>query len=330
MEKNMGYLPSRQAAALQKDQGGSYPRNPAPRSGQYHTAPQGLKQSPQGEQMITVPVSSIQDQAAFALIEQVVMQGDLSKLNPEQRVLYYKKVCDSAGLNPFTRPFDYITLNGKLTLYAKKDATDQLRKVNGISIDKLEDRIVDDLYIVKAFARTKDGRTDAATGAVTIGHLKGEAKANAIMKAETKAKRRVTLSISGMGLVDESETESIPGAKTIDVDMSTGEIKQTYAPSIAPIQEIKQVAQQTKEDQKLSGKLLSKDQVDELLSLLDNCEGTYRASVYNYLKDAYECTQLLGAPEELYEKIKRAATIKAREYQDRMVNLALREEMVNA
>jgi len=317
MEKNMGYLPSRSAAALQKDQGGSYPRNPAPRSGQYHTAPQGLKQSPQGEQMITVPVQSVQDQAAFALIEQVVMQGDLSKLNPEQRVLYYKKVCDSAGLNPFTRPFDYITLNGKLTLYAKKDATDQLRKVNGISIDKLEDRIVDDLYIVKAFARTKDGRTDAATGAVTIGHLKGEAKANAIMKAETKAKRRVTLSISGMGLVDESETESIPGAKTVDVDMSTGEIKQTYAPSIAPIQ-AKEV------------KLLSSSQVDELLDILDNCERQYTNSVYEYLKNVYQCNTLVGAPEDVYERIKKAATIKAREYQDRMVNSALRETMVEA
>jgi hypothetical protein len=260
--------------------------------------------------MITVPVQSVQDQAAFALIEQVVMQGDLSKLNPEQRVLYYKKVCDSAGLNPFTRPFDYITLNGKLTLYAKKDATDQLRKVNGISIDKLEDRVVDDLYIVKAYARTKDGRTDAATGAVTIGHLKGEAKANAIMKAETKAKRRVTLSISGMGLVDESETESIPGARAVDVDMSTGEIKQSYAPIVAPVQE-KEV------------KLLNKDQIQELCELLGECDPDYRKSVYEYLKNAYQCNQLLGAPEEVYDRIKKAATLKAREYQDKLINLEM-------
>jgi len=312
----MGYLPSRKDMAAQYD---SQARTPAPRSGQYHTANQGLKQSPQGEQMITVPVQSVQDQAAFALIEQVVMQGDLSKLNPEQRVLYYKKVCDSAGLNPFTRPFDYITLNGKLTLYAKKDATDQLRKVNGISIDKLEDRVVDDLYIVKAYARTKDGRTDAATGAVTIGHLKGEAKANAIMKAETKAKRRVTLSISGMGLVDESETESIPGARAVDVDMSTGEIKQGYAPAIAPIQEIKQI------EQPKEVKLLSEQQVDELLDILDNCERQYTNSVYEYLKNAYQCNTLRNAPEDVYDRIKKAATLKAREYQDRMVNLAMKE-----
>ena len=169
--------------------------------------------------------SKISDTIALSAIEQVVMQGDLSKLNSEQRVMYYNKVCESVGLNPFTRPFEYILLNGKLTLYAKKDATEQLRKVNGISIQKLEGKVVDDLYIVVAVATTKDGRIDQATGAVTIGNLKGDAKANAIMKAETKAKRRVTLSISGMGWTDESEIESIPNAKHVDVDITTGEIR---------------------------------------------------------------------------------------------------------
>lgn len=165
------------------------------------------------------------DQHELSVIEQVVMQGDLSKLDPAQRVLYYNKVCESVGLNPLTRPFDYISLNGKLTLYAKKDCTEQLRKINGISIAKMETTVIDDLYIVKAVAVDKNGRTDEATGAVVFGHLKGEAKANAIMKAETKAKRRVTLSICGMGWCDESEIDSIPNAKTAEVDLTTGEIK---------------------------------------------------------------------------------------------------------
>ena len=37
------------------------------------------------------------------------------------------------------------------------------------------------------------------------------------MKAETKAKRRVTLSISGLGWLDESETGSITGAQVVDM-----------------------------------------------------------------------------------------------------------------
>ncbi len=163
----------------------------------------------------------------LSVIEQVVMQGDLSKLDSQQRVTYYNHICHTLGLNPYTRPFEYINLNGKLTLYAKKDATEQLRKVNKISITELEGRLIDDLYIVTAKARTSDGRIDQSCGAVTIGHLKGEQKANAIMKAETKAKRRVTLSISGLGWTDESEIESIPNATPAHVDIETGIIENT-------------------------------------------------------------------------------------------------------
>jgi len=223
---------------------------------------------------------NINEQHDLSIIEQVVMQGDLSKLNPEQRVTYYRKVCESAGLNPYTRPFDYLSLNGKLTLYAKKDATEQLRKVNGISIVKLEGNVIDDLYIVKATATTKDGRTDEATGAVTIGNLRGDAKANAIMKAETKAKRRVTLSISGMGWTDETEIETIPNAKMVQVDIETGEL----------------------EDK------LSIGQVQELTTLLGYCSTDYVAQVWKVLKQPpYMANKLDDVPRSLYEKIKLGA-----------------------
>jgi len=159
-----------------------------------------------------------------SLIEQVVMVGDLSKLPAEQRVVYYREVCQSMGLNPLTRPFEYITLNGKLTLYAKKDCTDQLRKSNKVSITLTDKRVEDGTYIVTAKAQLPDGRTDESTGAVDLSNLKGDARANAMMKAETKAKRRVTLSIVGLGWLDESETETIPGAKVEVVDLGTGEI----------------------------------------------------------------------------------------------------------
>jgi len=169
-------------------------------------------------------LSKEEQSKSLSSIEQVVIKGDLSKLSDIERVNYYKMVCESMNLNPLTKPFDYILLNGKLTLYATKNCTEQLRKLNGISIEGLDDQVVDDLYIVKAKARDKHGRTDESTGAVSIGNLKGEAKANAIMKAETKAKRRVTLSISGLGWCDETEIESIPGAQKVPVNIETGEI----------------------------------------------------------------------------------------------------------
>lgn len=164
------------------------------------------------------------DKMDAALIESVLLSGDLSKLSPQQRVSYYKNVCESIGLNPLTKPFDYIQLNGKLTLYAKKDTTDQLRSIHKISIPSIEKQRDGDLYIVTAHAITPDGRQDTATGVVSLGNLKGDILANAIMKAETKAKRRVTLSICGLGWLDETEVQSIPDARPVSVVPDTGEI----------------------------------------------------------------------------------------------------------
>jgi hypothetical protein len=149
------------------------------------------------------------EQPTATAIEQTLIGGDLSKLTTEQRLAYYKQVCESLGLNYLTKPFDYINLNGKLTLYAKRDATDQLRSKKNVSIEITQRTQTADMYVVQARATMPDGRSDESLGAVTLTGLKGEALANAIMKAETKAKRRVTLSICGLGWLDETEVASI-------------------------------------------------------------------------------------------------------------------------
>lgn len=150
---------------------------------------------------------------AVELLEQVVVGGDLAKLNSVERIDYYKNVCNSVGLNPLTKPFEYIRLNNKLTLYAKRDCTDQLRSIHGVSVKVLETKVEDGLYIVRVVAQSRDGRQDEDIGAVSIGGLRGEAKANAMAKAHTKAKRRVTLSICGLGWLDETEVEDIKKAE---------------------------------------------------------------------------------------------------------------------
>lgn len=161
---------------------------------------------------------------AADIVSAVVTEGDLARLSPAQRVQYYSRVCESLGLNPLTKPFDYINLNGKLTLYAKRDATDQLRRLHSISIAITGRERMDDLYVVTARATSGEGRSDEAVGAVSLGGLKGEALANAIMKAETKAKRRVTLGIIGLGWLDETEVGSVADARVARVDMETGEV----------------------------------------------------------------------------------------------------------
>jgi len=174
----------------------------------------------------------------LSVMEKVVIQGDLSKLNPQERLVYYTKVCESLGLNPLTKPFDYLQLDGKLVLYAKRDCTDQLRKIHGISITITSRERIEDVYCVTARASTSDGRTDEAIGVVPL--LKKETRwdemrkryvptgnivplgpdelANALMKAETKAKRRATLSICGLGMMDESEIETVEGAQRIIIE----------------------------------------------------------------------------------------------------------------
>ena len=147
---------------------------------------------------------------AASIIESVIVKGDLSKLTPDERVKFYIETCNSVGLNPLTKPFEYITLNNKLTLYALRNCTDQLRTIHGVSVDELSETEHDGVFIVTAKVRNRDGRTDIAKGAVAIANLKGEVLANAMMKAETKAKRRATLSLCGLGFLDETEVADVP------------------------------------------------------------------------------------------------------------------------
>lgn len=167
-------------------------------------------------------------QGTARALEKLVVNGDLTSLSPTQRVQYYIELCHSLGLNPASRPFDYLELNRKTVLYARKDCTDQLRNIRGVSISSLQRDIVGDLYVVTAEARMPDGRTDSEIGAVSIKGLQGEALANAMMKAVTKAKRRVTLSICGLGMLDETEVSSIPDARAVVVD-ENGEIHEPPA-----------------------------------------------------------------------------------------------------
>lgn len=154
----------------------------------------------------------------ISVMESALLTGDLSKMPAVERMHYYRAVCETQGLNPLTRPFDYLNLSGKLTFYAKKDCTDQLRKIHNVTVRFDDPKVIEGILYIRAYASMPNGRTDESTGAVCIEGLKGEAKANAFMKCETKAKRRVTLSICGLGFMDESEVDSIKGARRVSID----------------------------------------------------------------------------------------------------------------
>lgn len=176
-------------------------------------------------------------------IEQVLIGGDLAKLSPEQRVSYYQAVCGSLGLNALTQPFAYITLNGKLTLYARKDAADQLRQLRGISISKPEIQFQEDWIIVTVEARDASGRSDSDVGVVSKKDMRGDF-GNALMKAVTKAKRRVTLSICGLGMLDETEVDTIPNVKIEPVEIVHAQpVLEAPAAEPEPVHEQEQAAE---------------------------------------------------------------------------------------
>lgn len=224
---------------------------------------------------ITAPQAS-----AGALMEQVIINGDLDNLTPVQRVSYYNQVCESLNLNPLTKPFLYIRLNEKLTLYATRDATDQLRNLHGISIKIVSRETVDGVYAVTAQATDATGRCDESIGAVplvkeggnwkqsqsgkryfekdgSLQPLAPEERANAFMKAETKSKRRVTLSICGLGMLDETEVDSIRGAERVVVQDS-GEIVTAPQPRLTAAPEPPQANAEPETPQQYQERQLSR------------------------------------------------------------------------
>lgn len=183
--------------------------------------------------------------------EAAIVHGDLSKLSPAERVTYVVRVCESLGLNHLTKPFEYVRLNGKDVLYATRNASDQLRHRDSVSVRIVAREMLDGVYVVTAQARLPNGREDESTGVVATKGLTGESLANALMKAETKAKRRVTLSICGLGMPDETEIES------------AGEgIKPGFTEE-----------QQVRATEQAKRRLLAADVKDELAPMFDAIEG---------------------------------------------------------
>jgi len=174
-----------------------------------------------------------------SIANQLILQGDLSKLSANDKVRYYNGYCERMGLDPFTKPFDILRLNGKEVLYCTRSGTQQLNKLHKVShlITSRDTNAEAGVYIVTSKASLPDGRCTESIGAVNIAGLKGEMYANAIMKAETKAKRRATLDLLGLGVLDESEAETIPNATTVALQTMVEALPQMEVEAVEVIEE---------------------------------------------------------------------------------------------
>lgn len=144
-------------------------------------------------------------------INRALMAGDISKLQPADRVQFYLALCQSCGLNVLTRPFILLkTQSGELTWYATVGAAEQLRKLHHVSTRILSrERTEEGLYIVTVQVFTPDGRQEESQGIEFIGGSKGQALGNAMMKAASKSLRRATLAICGLGLALDGDERGV-------------------------------------------------------------------------------------------------------------------------
>lgn len=172
-----------------------------------------------------IPVSPEQD----AILSNILLTGNIGKLNDVQRWEYTKAICNRLKLDPYTQPFRILKLNGVEVLYATKAACEQLVKIYNVT-SKLGVMHVDvELGICRVECTVNyvnNGRATSAMAAVPIVEfnpkgeqvkLKPEALCNALMKCETKAFRRAVLRLVGLGMMDETEAETM-GGEHIDIE----------------------------------------------------------------------------------------------------------------
>jgi hypothetical protein len=164
---------------------------------------------------------AVREQAGIAALGHVLGTGDLAKLSNEERVGHYLRLCRSLGLNPLSRPFDWIAFDGKLALYPNQSCAAQLRRQHQIRIEVTRREPVGEMFCVEVKGTTPDGREDVATKYVPLsnkyGRLSGQDYANALMKCETGAKRRLTFSMVGLAVPPDPE-EATVGWKPVIVD----------------------------------------------------------------------------------------------------------------
>lgn len=178
----------------------------------------------------------------------VIMEGDISQMTPIEKAQFCYQLAVSCGLNPLTKPFDILKLGGRTVIYANRTCADQIRKR-----DNLKSRVTysgpmmmkpnefrEDVYMVMVELEAPDGRTETGIGCINIHQHSGEALANAVMKCHTKALRRATMSMGGLGFLDEVELPdtSFRGSPNAPEDYRPIAPKLAEPPTIAPIQPV--------------------------------------------------------------------------------------------
>ena len=145
---------------------------------------------------------------SFQKVELALMRGDLRGLTKGQIAQVVENLAQQMGVDPSLAPIDIIpTREGKLIPYINAKGAAQLRRKHGlevVSIDLVKERA--GLVVLRCtLRRASDGSLDMAFGAATWREDRPGDEAMAWMVAETRAKRRATMSAVGVFLEGPSD-----------------------------------------------------------------------------------------------------------------------------
>jgi hypothetical protein len=159
----------------------------------------------------------------------------------DQRILIMK-LCNFFGLNPLTNPFLIVRFaDGDEKIYVTRDGCNQLRHKLAIDTYGLRVEFIEEKLVISVISgKNKHGRVSDESGSVSLVGLTDAQKADAVMKSTTKAKRRLTLDLSGLSVLSDVEVadmqnvlsfnaiEDMPEDKSIEVPISNSPVSSTF------------------------------------------------------------------------------------------------------
>lgn len=146
-------------------------------------------------------------------MEKVIATGDLLGLTDQERIVWYRVRCEMVGVDWRANPFKYLTLNRKLVLYPSLELAQQICSNRNISTIITDRQILGEAFCVTCRATDPLGRSADSMGAVYIKGLVGEAYCNALLKSESKARRRAVFALCGLGGTDDEDIAALGGER---------------------------------------------------------------------------------------------------------------------
>jgi len=154
-----------------------------------------------------------------AVIEQLI-RGDVSSVPREALLRYIFTFCERVGISPLAVPFSLMKTQRGMQLVANRNFYDAVASKYSVSRECVNEGFFEGtkLYFTRYRATTPDGRVTEDMALVDTSGLNGNDLANAIMKAHTKGRNRVTRAHLGFPFPDETEAETVPGASVVSID----------------------------------------------------------------------------------------------------------------